>query len=62
MAEISSFEVPTQIRDVAETSLEQARKVFGSFIRTARRACDTGRDSAQEIAVPERQPAREASH
>lgn len=41
MANIPSFEVPPQMRDLAETSVEQARKAFGTFIGSARRATDT---------------------
>lgn len=41
MADISSFEVPPQVRDFAESSLEQARKAFASFIGAARRTTDT---------------------
>ncbi|SFM13645.1 phasin [Methylobacterium pseudosasicola] len=41
MANIPSFEVPPQLRDLAETSVEQARKAFGTFIGSARRAADT---------------------
>ncbi|MGH1573060.1 phasin [Methylobacterium sp. P31] len=46
MAQIPSYEVPPQMRDFAETSLEQARKAFGSFIGAARRATDTVHGSA----------------
>lgn len=46
MAHIPSYEVPPQMRDFAETSLEQARKAFGSFIGAARRATDTVHGSA----------------
>ncbi|MCJ2060787.1 phasin [Methylobacterium sp. J-048] len=56
MANIPSFEVPPQMRDLAETSVEQARKAFGTFIGSARRAADTlhgstelARTSAQDI-------------
>lgn len=40
MADITSFEVPPQVRDFAESSLEQARKAFASFIGAARRSTD----------------------
>jgi phasin len=46
MANIPSYEVPPQLRDLAETSLEQARKAFGSFIGAARRTTDTLQGSA----------------
>ena len=47
MANIPSFEVPPQMRDLAETSVEQARKAFGSFIGSARRAADSAQDSTE---------------
>jgi phasin len=46
MANIPSYEVPPQMRDLAETSIEQARKAFGSFIGAARRTTDTVHGSA----------------
>src|SRR4051794_21600425 len=46
MANIPSYEVPPQLRDLAETSLEQAPKAFGSFIGAARRTTDTLQGSA----------------
>lgn len=47
MANIPSFEVPPQMRDLAETSLDQARKAFGTFVGAARRAADTAQDSTE---------------
>jgi len=54
MANIPSFEVPPQMRDLAETSVEQARKAFGTFIGSARRATDT-LQGATELARPNAQ-------
>nr|WP_301288598.1 phasin [Methylorubrum extorquens] len=36
-----NYEVPTEMRDFAEKSVEQARKAFDSFIGAARRTADT---------------------
>ena len=36
-----NFEIPTEMRDFAEKSVEQARKAFDGFLGTARRALDT---------------------
>ncbi|MDP4003732.1 phasin [Methylobacterium sp. NEAU K] len=47
MANIPGYEVPPQMRDLAESSLDQARKAFGSFIAAARRTTDTVQDSAE---------------
>lgn len=41
MADNPSFEVPRQVRDFTESSLEQARKAFASFIGAARRTTET---------------------
>jgi len=36
-----NYEIPTEMRDFAEKSVEQARKAFDSFIGAARRTADT---------------------
>ena len=36
-----NFEIPTEMRDFAEKSVEQARKAFDGFLGTARRTLDT---------------------
>nr|WP_137828532.1 phasin [Methylobacterium sp. L1A1] len=41
MANTPNYEVPTEMRDFAEKSVEQARKAFDSFIGAARRTADT---------------------
>ncbi|MFY9290513.1 MAG: phasin [Methylorubrum rhodinum] len=41
MSNVPNYEVPTEMRDFAEKSVEQARKAFDSFIGAARRTADT---------------------
>ncbi len=41
MANTPNSEIPTEMRDFAEKSVEQARKAFDSFIGAARRTADT---------------------
>jgi len=41
MANTPNYEIPTEMRDFAEKSVEQARKAFDSFIGAARRTADT---------------------
>ena len=41
MSNTPNYEVPTEMRDFAEKSVEQARKAFDSFIGAARRTADT---------------------
>ena len=47
MADIPSYEVPPQMRDLAENSVAQARKAFDSFMGAARRASDTTQESVE---------------
>jgi len=47
MAGIPSFEVPPQVRHLAESSLEQARSAFASFTGAARRTTDTVQGSTE---------------
>jgi phasin len=42
----TSFEVPAQMREGAEKSLEQARRALDTFLGAARRAADTMEQSA----------------
>lgn len=42
-----NFEIPTEMRDFAEKSVEQARKAFDSFISAARKTADTLQGSAE---------------
>ncbi len=41
-----TYEVPAEMRDFAEKSVDQARKAFDSFIGAARRTADTVQGSA----------------
>lgn len=40
------FEVPNELRDLAERSVEQARKAFEGFLDVAQRAAGTASDAA----------------
>jgi len=42
----SPFEVPTELRDLAERSVEQARKAFEGFLTVAQRAAGAAGDAA----------------
>ena len=42
----SPFEVPNELRDFAERSVEQARKAFESFLEVAQRAAGAAGDAA----------------
>ncbi|KQT45434.1 phasin [Methylobacterium sp. Leaf456] len=41
MANTPNYEIPNEMRDFAEKSVEQARKAFDSFLGAARRTADT---------------------
>jgi phasin len=43
----SPFEVPNEMRDFAERSVEQARKAFEGFLTVAQRAASTAGDAAK---------------
>src|SRR6478735_949023 len=47
MANLPSFEVPQQMRDLAENNITQARKAFDSFMEAAKRGAETMRGSAE---------------
>jgi len=47
MANTPNYEVPGEMRDFAEKSVDQARKAFDSFIGAARRTADTVQGSAE---------------
>ncbi|GJE60802.1 phasin [Methylobacterium trifolii] len=47
MSNPPNYEVPTEMRDFAEKSVEQARKAFDSFIGAARRTADTVKGSTE---------------
>ena len=42
-----NYEVPAEMRDLAEKSVDQARKAFDSFIGAARRTADTVQGSTE---------------
>jgi phasin len=44
-----SYEIPTEMRDFAEKSVEQARKAFDSFMGAAQRTVDTLENSASNV-------------
>jgi phasin len=44
-----SYEIPTEMRDFAEKSVEQARKAFDSFMGAAQRTVDTLENSATNV-------------
>lgn len=44
-----SFEIPAEMRDFAEKSVEQARKAFDGFLGTARKAMDTFEGSSTTV-------------
>ena len=44
-----NFEIPTEMRDFAEKSVDQARKAFDGFIGAARRTSDTIQGSANTV-------------
>ena len=46
-----NYEIPGEMRDVAEKSVEQARKAFGGFIGAAQKAVDTLEGSSQTVQV-----------
>jgi phasin len=41
MADLPSFEIPSQMRDLAENNIAQARKAFDSFMGAAKRGAET---------------------
>jgi phasin len=47
MSNTPNYEVPAEMRDFAEKSVDQARKAFDSFIGAARRTADTVQGSAE---------------
>ena len=43
------YEIPAQIRDLTEKSIEEARKAFESFIEAARKATAQAEDTANAL-------------
>jgi phasin len=47
--ENQTYEIPTEMRDFAEKSVEQARKAFDGFMGAAQRTVDTLENSASSV-------------
>ena len=47
-----SFQIPTEMRDFAEKSVEQARNAVSSFIQNARKATETLQTSTKTAELP----------
>ncbi|WP_336492747.1 phasin [Methylobacterium nigriterrae] len=47
-----SFEIPAEMRDFAEKSVEQARSALTSFIQNARKAADSLQTSTKTAELP----------
>lgn len=60
MATKTPYEVPTEMREFAERSVEQARKAFDGFIGAAAKAVDTAHGSAETARVNTHEAARKA--
>ncbi|KPF66734.1 phasin [Bosea sp. AAP35] len=54
------YEVPPEMREFAERSVEQARKAFDGFIGAAHKAVDTAHGSAESTRVNTHDVARKA--
>ncbi|WP_376988556.1 phasin [Bosea sp. R86505] len=60
MANKTPYEVPAEMRDFAERSVEQARKAFDGFIGAATKAVDSAHGSAETARVSTHDAARKA--
>ena len=60
MAIKTPYEVPAEMRDFAERSVEQARKAFDGFIGAAAKAVDSAHGSAETARVSTHDAARKA--
>lgn len=54
------YEVPTEMREFAEKSVDQARKAFDGFIGAAQKAVDTAHGSAESARVNAQDVTRKA--
>lgn len=54
------YEVPTEMREFAEKSVEQARKAFDGFIGAAQKAVDTAHGSAETARLNAQDATRKA--
>ncbi|CAM5770804.1 phasin [Bosea minatitlanensis] len=55
-----SYEVPAEMREFAERSVEQARKAFDGFIGAAQKAVDSAHGSAETARVNTQEATRRA--
>ncbi|WP_353183549.1 phasin [Bosea sp. (in: a-proteobacteria)] len=55
-----SYEVPPEMREFAERSVEQARKAFDGFIGAAQKAVDSAHGSAESARVNTQEATRKA--
>lgn len=60
MADRNPYEVPSEMREFAERSVDQARKAFDGFIGAAHKAVDTAHGSAESARVNTQDAARKA--
>lgn len=60
MADKTPYEVPAEMREFAERSVEQARKAFDGFIGAATKAVDTAHGSTETARVNTHDVARKA--
>lgn len=60
MAGNTPYEVPTEMREFAERSVEQARKAFDGFIGAAHKAVDSAHGSAETARANTQDVARKA--
>jgi len=60
MAAKTPYEVPTEMREFAERSVEQARKAFDGFIGAAQKAVDSAHGSAETARANTHDVARKA--
>lgn len=60
MATKTPYEVPTEMREFAERSVEQARKAFDGFIGAAAKAVDSAHGSAETARLNTHEAARKA--
>ncbi|MBD3848014.1 phasin [Bosea sp. OAE752] len=54
------YEIPAEMRDFAERSVEQARKAFDGFIGAAQKAVDSAHGSAENARVNTQEATRKA--
>jgi phasin len=60
MADKTPYEVPTEMREFAERSVEQARKAFDGFIGATQKAVETAHGSAESARASSQDVTRKA--